>query len=993
MAILMIGTFYIRGNATATDTLSNGPKTLKVLILNSYHFGNSYSDSEMVGIKSALPADTEYFTEYMDSKRISGNPDYLTLLYQTYQLKYKQKRFDIIFSLDDDAFHFLLKYHNELFPGTPVVFCGLNRYDESMTADQPLITGVVETIDFKETVQLALKLHPDTKRIYVINDNTTSGRIDRAGMETVAKSGEFAVEFEFLVPEIGITLDELLLKLKSLPAHSLVDYVNFYQDSTGEVLAPEEIIPKIAQASPVPIYTQIESFLGSGIVGGKVDSGFYQGEMAAKMALRIMQGEPISSIPIQTKSVNKYIFDFKQLQRWGIPLSALPPDSVLINHQITFFERYRSYILGGAGFVLFETLVIALLILSTYRRRVVEKALRASEERFRRLSENAPDMIYRMSLQDGRYEYISPAAHEITGYSPEEWYQSPKLIQKIIHPDWCDYFDNAWKKLLEGDMPPTYEYQIIHKSGKVKWLHQRNMLVKEDEKPIAIEGIVTDMTERKQAEEALQESERKYRSLFENSILGIFRTTAEGNFIDLNPALAHLFGYASPEEMKNSVNDIGKQVYASPADRDTFQSLISKEKKVKNFEVEFLQKNGQRIWVSINAFAVCDPNGNIISYEGTTEDITERKIAEEALKAKTEELDRYFTSSLDLLCIADTDGHFRRLNPEWERTLGYSTQDLEGKIFLDYVHPDDRDSTLMALAELAGQNEVLNFENRYRCKDGSYRWIEWRSYPVDKLIYAVARDITERKRVEEEINKSNEVLEQRVNERTAQLQAANQELESFTYSVSHDLRSPLRAINGFAKLIKEDYREQLPQEAHRFLDRIGDGAQKMGRLIDDLLLLTRIIRSDMNIAQVNLSAIATEIAQELQSGQPGRSVKFDIQFGLVAQGDVILLKVMMQNLLGNAWKFTSEQPNASIEFGANISNDKQVYFIRDNGAGFDMAYKEKLFGAFQRLHRDNEFPGTGIGLATAKRIINRHGGTIWAEGHVNQGATFYFTLQ
>lgn len=965
----------------------------KVLILNSYHLGNSYSDQEMAGIKSVLPANTEYSVEFMDSKKISGNRDYLMLLYRSYQLKYQSTRFDIIFSLDDDAFHFLLNYHDELFPDTEVVFCGLNRYEESLTADQPLFTGVVETIDFIETVELALELHPDTQQIYVINDNTTSGKIDRANMEAAVKSGDYNVEFHYLVPESGITLSELLSKLNTLPPKSLVDYINFYQDSTGEILPPEIIIPKIVQASPVPIYTQIESFLGSGIVGGKLDSGYYQGETAAKMALRIIHGESVSQIPIQTTSVNKYIFDYKQLQRWKIPLSALPPDSVIVNRQISFFERYRTYILGGIGFVVIETIVVILLIFNIYSRRRVQKALHTSEEHFRRLSENAPDIIFRMSLSTGRYEYVSPAAVEITGYAPAEFYDNPMFIRKIIHPDWRSYFEEKWKKLLEGNLPPTYEYQIIHKSGKVKWLHQRNMLITAENTPIALEGIVTDITKRKEAEEAVWESERKHRNIFENAILGMFRTTPEGNFIDMNPALAHLFGYTSPDEMIVHVKDVKKQIYAKPEDRDTFEDLMKKNNRVEKFEVEFLNKMGNRIWVSINASAVFDSNGKIIAYEGTTEDITERKQAETALREKTEELDLYFTNSLDLLCIADTDGYFRRLNPEWEKTLGYTIEELVGQKFLDFVHPEDYDSTINAVASLTEQHSILGFENRYRCKDGSYRWIEWRSYPMDKLIYAVARDITERKRAQDEINRMNEVLEQRVNERTAQLQAANQELESFAYSVSHDLRSPLRAIDGFSKVLMEEYQERLPQEALRYLDRISKGAQKMGRLIDDLLLLSRLTRSEMKMEHVDLSAIVFEIIQDLQIGHPDRSVKYDVQPAITVYGDKTLLRVMMQNLLENAWKFTIDQPQAHIEFGTQLIDHETVYFIRDNGAGFDMTYIDKLFNVFQRLHRDDEYPGTGIGLATVQRIIKRHGGRVWAEGNVDKGATFYFVLR
>lgn len=239
----------------------------------------------------------------------------------------------------------------------------------------------------------------------------------------------------------------------------------------------------------------------------------------------------------------------------------------------------------------------------------------------------------------------------------------------------------------------------------------------------------------------------------------------------------------------------------------------------------------------------------------------------------------------------------------------------------------------------------------------------------------------ELKKIEDELRRSN-----------GQLEAANRELEAFSYSVSHDLRAPLRSIDGFSQALLEEYIDKLGGQGRDYLQRISAASQRMAQLIDDLLSLSRVTRSEMNRERVNLSLLVQTITEELRKVQPERRAEFAITPGLVSDGDMRLLKIALENLLGNAWKFTGKCPEARIEFGMIEYKDRPAYFVRDNGAGFDMAYAGKLFGAFQRLHSPSEFPGTGIGLATVQRIIHRHGGRIWAEGEVGKGAIFYFTL-
>jgi light-regulated signal transduction histidine kinase (bacteriophytochrome) len=307
----------------------------------------------------------------------------------------------------------------------------------------------------------------------------------------------------------------------------------------------------------------------------------------------------------------------------------------------------------------------------------------------------------------------------------------------------------------------------------------------------------------------------------------------------------------------------------------------------------------------------------------------------------------------------------------------------------------------MALKSMEEDRRVLNegvplvMEQTHPIPEQGLRTFFTIRFPVrdaDGKIYAmgaVVSDITERKEAEAAIAQLNRTLEQRA----AELEAVNRELESFSYSVSHDLRAPLRSIDGFSQVLLEDYADRLDEEGRDALRRVRAASQRMGQLIDDILNLSRVARSEMRRETVDLSAIARAVADELRTRDPEREVEFLIQEGVTAAGDARLLRVVLENLLGNAWKYTSRHQRARIEFGTVRRGDgARVYYVRDDGAGFDMAYSGKLFGAFQRLHADAEFPGTGVGLSIVQRIVHRHGGEVWAEGRVEAGAVFRFVL-
>jgi PAS domain S-box-containing protein len=378
-------------------------------------------------------------------------------------------------------------------------------------------------------------------------------------------------------------------------------------------------------------------------------------------------------------------------------------------------------------------------------------------------------------------------------------------------------------------------------------------------------------------------------------------------------------------------------------------------------------------------------------------DTTELHVADEAARRASAYNRSLIEASLDPLVTIAPDGKITDVNNATEKVTGLSRQQLIGTDFSDYF--TDPGKARAGYEQVFREGLVQDYELGIRRRDGDvtpvlYNASVYRDEAGEVIgVFAAARDISERKRAEEEVRKLHEGLERRVRERTAKLQATNRELEAFTYSVSHDLRSPLRHIDGFSKLLLEEYSADLPEDARRYLSRIRDGTRRMGTMVDDLLNLARVGRKELSMQLAGLSSLLEEAIRDLQPEMAGREIEWRIGKLPFVECDPALVKQVFANLLANALKFTRPQEHAVIEVGVTTQDGRAVIFVRDNGAGFSMKYVDKLFGVFQRLHRPEDFEGTGVGLATVQRIVHKHGGRVWAEGELNKGATFYFTLE
>ena len=829
-------------------------------------------------------------------------------------------------------------------------------------------------------------------------------------------------------------------------------------------------------------------------------------------------------------------------------------------------------------------------------------ALIQSEAKYHMLMENTSDGIF-LADHEGSYKEVNSAGFILLGYTRDEILQ--KNMRDLVQPD---------------DQPIRFEEL---RQGKII-ISKREMIRKDGSSlPVEIsarqfpngmlQGIVRDISQRKRTEALLWASEERFRSILENTDLGIFESTIKGEIIQVNQAFARLFGFESPEAVKNGLKNVASGIYIYPEKRDEFIRYVLRHPGMAKFENEYRKRDGTHFTASLKLQVLQDPILRHPFLFGYVEDISALKEAQalsqrevglrdtafKALHLSEEKFSTAFRISPDSININRLkDGLYIEINEGFSTLTGFTAQDIIGKTSIEiniWVNPQDREKLVNELQE---HGQVWNLEAPFRAKNGQIKiclmsariieinqekcilsitrdiserkqaevlafkqseqlrllyeasqrlnltldldeiyqaicgfmtiiapndgffisafdhdtqmitcraywmdnnWLDVSSFPSipleeegkgtqsivirtklpmiindyqdqirtahsvyyvndqtneivkeiapeedvtrsalivplkvggkvtgviqvmsnrlnayseDQLkllealalhiasakenaqLYAqVQTELSEHNRAEERILQLNNELEQRVRERTSQLESANLELEAFSYSVSHDLRSPLRTMEGFSHILQTDYSNQLDPQGMNYLNRIQTAAQHMEQLINDLLNLSRISQVEFICQPVDLSAMAHEIALELKERDTNRQVDFDIANDMVVLGDTDMIRIALNNLFDNAYKFTSKKEKAQIKLGSYDQEDERVYYIYDNGSGFDMVHADKLFAPFHRLHSAREYPGTGIGLSIVQRVIIRHGGHIWSESEIGKGTTFYFTIK
>lgn len=547
------------------------------------------------------------------------------------------------------------------------------------------------------------------------------------------------------------------------------------------------------------------------------------------------------------------------------------------------------------------------------------------------------------------------------------------------------------RKVIETGEPITRDEYVSGAEGQ-RWLQVIKTPLRWGEENDGVLITVRDISDHKRLEQTLTERKERLKTILGNIPVMITFYDAPSKVVHLNRYCEQVLGWSSEEA--NRI-DLMAEVYPDPAYRRMVEEYMARAT-VEWRRLTLRVRDGRRVESAWSNVRLSDG-----SQMGIGIDLSERVELEANLRESRQRLQLITETIDDVFWMVSPDlTETLFVSPAYERLWGRSCESVyrDTASFLEAVHPDDRPRLETELIAPHAKGRHYSVDYRIVRSDGEVRWIRDRGYPVrddQGRLYAMAgicSDITELKASEEEIRKLNATLEQRVTERTAELEAATRELESFSYSVAHDLRAPLRAINGFAGILTEEYGQQLDDEGLNYLERIRGTTVHMGELIEGLLSLSQTSRADLDLGPVDLSALAQSIADELAAAHPERRVEWQIAPGLVVTGDEALLRTLLQNLFDNAWKFTAERDPARITFGRQGQSDGQHrFYVRDNGVGFSMAFAHKLFRAFERLH-DGSHRGNGIGLATVKRIVGKHHGRVWAESEEGQGATFWFTL-
>ncbi|MHB9096392.1 MAG: PAS domain S-box protein [Syntrophales bacterium] len=620
-------------------------------------------------------------------------------------------------------------------------------------------------------------------------------------------------------------------------------------------------------------------------------------------------------------------------------------------------------------------------------------ALRESEERYRELIQSSPDAV--IVHRDGRFLYANPVALRLYGAESLEKLQS-KTFLDLIPPDDCAAIAVRMEQGKAGQKLPLQETRLVRLDGQVIPVESVGGPVNYDGKP-ATQIIVRDITERKEAEEQLFATSQRLQALMQAVPVGVsFSDDTTCQRVTGNPAVLEQFEVRPEDNLSASAPDDlapGRQVRFFRDGRRIddaelpLQRAIAENRVIPPMELEVKLPGGRSWFTETSGAPVRDAQGKVIAGLAVTVDITARKQAEAKLRRYELLADRH----RDVILFIGLDGgRILEANDAATRAYGYSYEQLLTMTIHDLRGADVGRLTAEQITMAFDQG--LLFEMVHRRQDGSAFPVEVSAQGAEiggrRILISVVRDITERKRIESELNERTAVLE----ERTRQMEAANKELESFSYSVSHDLRAPLRAIDGYSRMILRQQGDTFDENTRRQFNRITDSAKMMGQLIDDLLALARLGREALSLSRLSVEDLTRDVWEELKANNPDRPVDLKICHIPLGMGDQSLVKQVLVNILSNAIKFTRIREAPLVEVGGYGTETENVYYVRDNGVGFDMQYHDKLFGVFQRLHSVEDYEGTGVGLAIVQRIIHRHGGRVWAESKVDEGACFYFTL-
>jgi len=900
----------------------------------------------------------------MDSKRYYGDK-INEILFNYYKFKFRTTRFDLIVTSDNNAYEFISQHGEDLFPNVPIVFCGINDVEAGQVPMRSRMTGVLEEFDVLWNIDLAIKFHAGKKRLVVIGDKSMTG-IAIANQVRAQLSGlSRDIEVEFLDE---FTLDELVQKVRIASANSIFFFIPFYKDVGEAVYSAQDVLEIVWNQTGVPLYSAWEFLLGHGMVGGKLISGYSHGQAVAEMGLRILDGESPANIEVSISPDDPPKFDYRVLMRLGINQKLLPEGSILVNEPSPFYSINRHQFWTIIISLIILSMVLVLLVINIWERKQIEVRIKNQLSFLRTLMDTLPIPIY-FTDRSGTIAGINR--------SFEHWFGVSWEHDKGFESQELALVEARFAPLLDARMD-SYEAQIRHGDGSLRSavLHKATYADAQGDNA-GIVGVIYDISDRQKAEDDLRAAEEKYRTIFENSALGIFQTTPDGSWIVANPALARMLGYMSPEDLIAANPNISS-LYYQQSDRQRVVDLYQKNRGSVEFEVLFRTRDGEVITANLNARAVRGCNDDFCHFEGFVEDVTDRKAAELALAASEAMLQLVLDTIPQLVHWKDRDLRIIGANRNFLTHLGQSDfSAIHGKKYGEVVsNPYEVEQIAILDAEVIATNEPrfrLRLETRTRA--GEPLWLLVNKVPLHGPhgevvgILSTAEDITQTMNLEKQLLQSQKM----------------EAIGTLAGGIAHDFNNILTSIMNSTELAMED----IPEDSLNWkdLERSLKAAIRGSGLIKQILTFSRPTQE--GFLHTDLHEVVSEAVALIRVSVP-RNIKVvsEIEDDLpLCMADPTQVHQIVMNLATNAFQALGESGGRiSISLGrmALDRDDAQlgnlapgVYSrltIEDDGPGIDEAIQDKIYDPFFTTKGKGE--GTGLGLAVVHGIVRNHGGEI-----------------
>jgi signal transduction histidine kinase/ABC-type uncharacterized transport system substrate-binding protein len=920
----------------------------RVLVLNSYHKGFPQTDAIVNGVESVLKPeenDTELRIEYMDSKSIKYDTQYKEKLYELYKYKYCNQTFDLIISSDDNAFNFLREYHQDLFPGTPVVFCGVNNLKAPTLIDPEEFTGIIELQSIKETIDIGLKLHPETKQVVFVVDNTPTGEYLWGQIQENFKYYE---DVRMTRLDESLSLEQIEDEVSKLSDDTIVLFGTYNRDKSGRYYSFEEAAARVSKASTRPMYGYSVQVLPYGIVGGKLFGGFYHGQVAAEMAKRILMGEKVQNIHVLTEPQTQYMFDYGQMQRWGIEVSDLPEDSIVVNKPYSFYEENKVLIWAIIAFTLFQALIIFGLLVNRSRRKRAEERIEYLNTVLRAIR-NVNQLITNEKDRGRLLQGACDSLVETRGYHGA-WVgliDNAREIVTTAEAGWGKDFSRMFARLKPGELP---------RCGR-KALAQPGVVTIEDPRSTCTDCPL--------AETCAGKAAMTLRLEHGKTVYGMLSVSVPAG-LGLGDEEVSLF-----EEV---TSDIAFALYSIELDEQRKQAvealviLVRQQAELVKFGLVALSEH------SLDALF-----GEAVALVSRTFGTRYAKILEHRIEEGILFLragvgwKEGWVGHKSVPDGADSQGGYTLV-----RTKPVISEDIQHeKRFSPPALLIEHNVVCGLTVAIPGENRPFGILGTHH--DQPHPFSEDDAHFMEALANVLAAAI-QRKRAEDDLKRT-----------VTDLERSNTELEQFAYVASHDLQEPLRMVSSYMELMKRRYEGKLDSDADEFIGFAVDGANRMKTLINDLLTFSRVGTRGKPLTPTDCETLLSQTLSDLKVSieDSGAVITHDTLPTVMVDGSQ--LAQVFQNLIGNAIKFRGEAP-PRVHIAAERKSGEWIFTVADNGIGISPEYFERIFVIFQRLHARDEYSGTGIGLAVCKKIVERHGGRMWVESEMGKGSTFHFTI-